>query len=85
MKLFQYMAHGKAIISSDLPVLREVIDESLAHFATPDDPLAWAAEIEILRDESLRAQLGEKAQSRQKKQFTWKQRARSLLEAVEVF
>jgi glycosyltransferase involved in cell wall biosynthesis len=30
MKMFEYMAAGRAILSSDLPVLREVLDEKMA-------------------------------------------------------
>ncbi len=35
MKMFEYMAAGRAILSSDLPVLHEVLDETSAVFARP--------------------------------------------------
>ena len=41
MKMFEYMAAGRAIISSDLPVIHEVLDETMAVFCPPDDIEAW--------------------------------------------
>ena len=80
--MFHYMAHGKTIISSDLPVLREILDESFARFATPDETLSWAYQIEALRDERLRQHLGEMAQKKQQEDFTWEKRALRLLDAI---
>ncbi len=37
MKMFEYMAAGRAILASDIPVLREVLNESNAAFYTPED------------------------------------------------
>ena len=37
LKLFEYLASGTPIISSDLPSLREVLNEKTAIFFTPDD------------------------------------------------
>ena len=82
MKLFQYMAHGKTIISSDLPVLREVLDESVARFAVPDEPESWATQIELLRDRQYRDQLGGQARQQQETKFTWERRALNLLRNI---
>jgi glycosyltransferase involved in cell wall biosynthesis len=37
MKMFEYMAAGRAILSSDLPVLHEVLDETMAIFCPLDN------------------------------------------------
>jgi hypothetical protein len=47
MKMFDYMAAGRAIISSDLPVLQEVLNEQNAVFCSPDAPDQWEQALEI--------------------------------------
>jgi glycosyltransferase involved in cell wall biosynthesis len=41
MKLFEYLACGRVILSSDLPVLREILNENNAILLPPDDVDAW--------------------------------------------
>ena len=41
MKMFEYMAAGRAILTSDLPVLREVLDETKAVFSPLEQAEAW--------------------------------------------
>jgi glycosyltransferase involved in cell wall biosynthesis len=48
MKMFEYMAAERAIITSDLPVIREVLNESNAVFCPPYDVDAWKTELEGL-------------------------------------
>lgn len=38
LKLFEYMASKRPIIASDLPSIREILDESSATFVKPDSP-----------------------------------------------
>jgi glycosyltransferase involved in cell wall biosynthesis len=62
MKMFEYLAVGRAIVSSDLPVIHEVLDESCAIFCQPEDPAGWVAAIRrLLDDMTLRLRLSEKA------------------------
>lgn len=81
LKLFEYMAAGKAIICSDLPALREVLThEANALLCPPSDVDAWSAALERLRDdEALRARLGETARRDFLDNYTWLARAGSLL------
>ncbi len=75
MKLFEYMAAGRAILSSDLPVLREVLNEHNAAFCAADDLESWKAGLQSLLDDPARRQaLGQKALE-DVKPFSWKSRA----------
>jgi glycosyltransferase involved in cell wall biosynthesis len=80
MKLFEYMAHGKAIVCSDFPVMREIIDhEKNGLLVRADDPAAWVVAIERLRDKSLRSSLSRGAQRKLEAEFTWRRRAERAL------
>jgi glycosyltransferase involved in cell wall biosynthesis len=85
MKMFEYMAAGRAILSSDLPVLHEVLDGSMAVFCPSDDPRAWESALgELLKDEKQRLRLAQAARSAVE-QYTWVKRARKVLEGfVEI-
>jgi glycosyltransferase involved in cell wall biosynthesis len=79
MKMFDYMAAGRAILSSDLPVLQEILNDCNAVFCSPDDPLAWQKALEaLLNDSERRSSLA--AQARQDvEQYTLQERARKSL------
>lgn len=51
MKLFEYMASGVPIVASDLPSIREVLDESAAVLVEPDSAETLSAGINSLLDE----------------------------------
>ncbi|NTV37906.1 MAG: glycosyltransferase family 4 protein, partial [Anaerolineales bacterium] len=80
MKMFEYLASGRAILTTDLPVLREVLDESMAVFATPGDVDSWASALsELLADEKRRQALGQHGRTAAER-YTWVERARKALE-----
>jgi glycosyltransferase involved in cell wall biosynthesis len=80
MKLFEYMACGRLILSSDLPVFGEVLSPENAVLLPPDEVNAWVAAIQTVRSDPQDAiVLG--AQARQDaSRYTWKARAERLLE-----
>ncbi len=83
MKAFEYMAAGRAILSSDLPVLREILDEAWAVLLPPDDVERWQRAIESLRqDEDRRRQLGARAREQAEK-HSWVSRARRALAGLD--
>ncbi len=81
IKIFEYMAASKAIICSDLPALREVMDHDRnVLLCPPDDVDAWENGLKRLRDEpELRHRLGAEANRHFTKNFTWQARAKQLL------
>lgn len=83
MKMFEYMAAGRAIITSALPVLREVLDDSMAVFCPADDIPAWLGALQrLLADPLARNVLGSHARQAAER-YTWLARARRALEGFE--
>lgn len=83
LKIFEYMAHGKAIVASDLPTIREVLDNSSAVLVTPGDRKAWTQELYAVLNAPLRsAELGVHARQELERNYTWAARARRLLDFV---
>lgn len=81
MKMFEYLASGTPVISSDLPVLREVLtDGRNALLASPDDPGAWLAALDRLTDDSgLAAAIGTAGHRSYAADHTWARRAEAIL------
>jgi glycosyltransferase involved in cell wall biosynthesis len=80
MKMFEYMAAGRAILSSDLPVLHEVLDETMAIFCPLEDARAWESALGgLLGDESRQKVLGKCARIAAE-QYSWVRRAQRVLE-----
>jgi glycosyltransferase involved in cell wall biosynthesis len=84
MKAFEYMAAGRAILSSDLPVIREVLHEGNAVLLPPDDPPSWEAALRrLMKYPERRARLGEQAR-RESERNTWPERARRALQGLSL-
>jgi glycosyltransferase involved in cell wall biosynthesis len=82
MKMFEYMATGRAIVTSDLPVLREVLDETMAVFCPPEAAEAWEQALRsLLNDPRKREVLGQRARVAVEP-YTWIERARRTVEGI---
>jgi glycosyltransferase involved in cell wall biosynthesis len=79
LKLFEYMAAGRAIVASDLPAIREVLEhERNALLVRPGDPGALATAIERLAyDRDLASQIARRA-FHDASEYTWDRRAQRL-------
>lgn len=79
MKMFDYLAAGRAIITSDLPVIHEVLNPKNAVFCRPEDLSSWKEALAGLLAGSQRRQ----ELSRQARQdaacYTWEARAKKAL------
>ncbi len=83
MKMFEYMAAARPIITADIPSIREVLDESSAVFCPPDALDAWARAIEgLLADHGRRADLARNARQQAEK-HTWQARAELALAGMQ--
>lgn len=79
MKMFEYLAAGRAILSSDLPVLREVLHEGIARLVPPMDEEAWSHALRgLAEDPSARLSLG-RAARQEAARHSWIERTRQAL------
>ena len=85
MKMFEYMSTGVPIISSDIPVLREVLKDSFnCLFSIPNDPISWVENILKIRDnKELAKTISRNAFNEYKNKYTWKIRAKKIIEIHE--
>lgn len=79
LKLFEYMAAERPIIASDLPSLREILNNRNAVFFKPDSPESLSAAIQILISQTeLQKKLARQARQ-DVEQYTWDKRAKKIL------
>jgi glycosyltransferase involved in cell wall biosynthesis len=79
MKMFEYLAAGRAIVTSDLPVFREVLNEKNAIFCPPDNISAWVVAVRDLLENSAKRDLLAKRAKSDSAQYSWIERARRAL------
>ena len=80
MKMFEYLATGRAILASDLPVFQEVLNERNAVFCAPEDLPGWEQALQALLDDpARRADLARQARQ-DAQQYSWIERARRILD-----
>jgi glycosyltransferase involved in cell wall biosynthesis len=84
MKMFEYLGTGVPIISSDLPVLREVLlDGENCLLARPSDIDSWLGALDrIAGNPELAARIGSNAHDQYERQHTWTRRAEKIIEAA---
>jgi len=84
LKIFESMAAQRPMICSDLPVLREVVNEKNACLAQPDDVEGWVSALEELRDDPLlRKRLADRACRDFRENYTWETRARGIVQSLD--
>ncbi len=85
LKIFEYMSMGKAIICSDLPVLREILTDQInALLVKPSDIEFWSQALTTLQKVPvLRKRLGDAAMRDFLTNYTWQQRAANVLSGVD--
>lgn len=79
MKLFEYLAAGRAIISSDLPVLQEILDPDNSIILPAKDTDAWVMAIRDLQNDPKRRETLAVRAGQLAKNFSWEARAEQIL------
>ena len=83
MKMFDYLAAGRAIVASDIPVFHEILNEEIAVFCEPENPEDWVKVIKDLSEcPALIKNLGISAKLKAVN-YTWKKRAQTTLNRFE--
>ncbi len=78
MKMFEYLAAGKPILTSDLPVIHEVLNTETAVFCEAENTDSWAEALQtLLADPALRESLSASARKESLK-HSWQQRAEQI-------
>lgn len=79
IKVIEYMSAKKAIVASDLPPIREMLNENNSVLVESSSGEEWLRAIRELSNRALRERLAENAYGDFKRNLTWKARARKLL------
>jgi glycosyltransferase involved in cell wall biosynthesis len=84
LKVFEYMAEGKALICSDIEVLHEVLESGVnCLMCPPDKPKAWVSALTKLNeDRELRDSLGGQALKDIRLKYSWQIRAETIIRTV---
>ncbi len=82
MKMFDYLACGRAIIASEIPVFHEILNDGNAIFCDAENPSEWTTAIQTLADDpTLRARLAGNGR-RDAAKYTWQMRAQTTMDKL---
>jgi glycosyltransferase involved in cell wall biosynthesis len=82
LKLFEYMASGRPIIASDLPSIREIVNEKTAVFAETDNPQSFAGAIKRILENKVLAQALTENVHHEIQKYSWQKRAENILSVI---
>lgn len=82
LKMFEYMAAGRPIVTSDLPTVRDVLSHETAVFCEPGDDRSLALALRWIKDHPQEAEERAVRAAELVKQHTWKERMKRILEAA---
>ena len=82
LKLFEYMASGRPIIASDLPALREILNEKNALFFKPENAEDFAKAVRMLKASNMFGYHLSQQALADVKNYTWKCRAGKILDFI---
>ncbi len=80
LKLFEYMASGTPIVTSDLPSIREVLSDASAFFFKVDDPDSLRRAIEVVLANPAEASQKATTALSEARGHTWRKRTKDIME-----
>ena len=79
MKMFDYLACGRPIIASDIPIFHEILNEKNAYFCPPENVKAWVSGIQWLVDHPQKRKMLAHQASQDAQRYSWKSRSQTTL------
>lgn len=79
IKMFEYMASGRVVVASDIPVLREVLTEENSYLVSAENVEEWKKIIQYINVHREEAVMKTKKAEEDVLQFTWEKRAEKML------
>jgi glycosyltransferase involved in cell wall biosynthesis len=83
MKMFEYLASGRAILASDLRVLGEVLSSENAVILPGDDVGAWVGAIRALQEDDQKREALSRSARKTAEQHSWERRAEAILDGLQ--
>jgi glycosyltransferase involved in cell wall biosynthesis len=83
MKMFDYLATGRVIITSELAVLHEVLNFGNAVFCPPNNVDSWANTIRQIQSDPEQARMLAEQALLDAVQYSWQNRAKKALEGLD--
>ena len=82
LKMFEYMAANRIIITSDLPTIRDVLSEETAVFVAPGNPQSLADRLQWITTHPEKALMRTQQAHQLVQSHTWEERMRNILNAA---
>ena len=82
LKMFEYMAAGKVIVTSDLPTIRDVLSEKTAVFCTPGDDASLKDALQWILAHPGEAKARADAAKELSRHYTWTERMKRILSNI---
>lgn len=83
LKMFEYMVSKRPIVASDLPSIREVLNENNCYFVEPGNPDSFLEQIKNVSNDSFLAQKKANQAYMDVQGFTWDKRVERIINFVK--
>jgi len=85
IKMFEYMAANKPIIASDLPSIKEILNDNNCFFCKPGDSNDLAEKIKFVLNNKEIAEKKAQQAYKDSKQYSWDKRTKKIIEFIKHF